>query len=46
MDDIGIKLDELKGNIEFKNVSFMYPNREEVVYYSCCLIKLNYKAFS
>ncbi|CAF0785116.1 unnamed protein product [Brachionus calyciflorus] len=30
VDDIGKKIDNLKGTIEFKNVSFAYPNRDEV----------------
>lgn len=31
VDDIGIKIDDLKGVIEFKNVSFSYPNRPGMV---------------
>jgi ATP-binding cassette subfamily B (MDR/TAP) protein 8 len=31
IDDVGIKLDDLKGNVEFKNIRFTYPNRKEVV---------------
>nr|QUF59443.1 ATP-binding cassette transporter Abcb8 [Brachionus angularis] len=30
VEDIGFKIENLKGNIEFKNVSFTYPNRTEV----------------
>nr|APD26531.1 ATP-binding cassette transporter subfamily B member 8 protein [Brachionus koreanus] len=30
VDDVGAKIRNLKGNIEFKNVSFKYPNREEM----------------
>ena len=31
VDDIGKKLDNLQGNISFKNASFSYPTRNEVV---------------
>ena len=30
LSDKGIKLDEIKGNLIFKNVHFEYPNRPEV----------------
>nr|QNH67936.1 ATP-binding cassette transporter subfamily B member 8 [Brachionus plicatilis] len=29
VDDVGAKIENLKGEIKFKNVSFRYPNREE-----------------
>ncbi len=31
VDDIGIKLEDLKGNISFVNATFSYPTRNEVV---------------
>jgi ATP-binding cassette subfamily B (MDR/TAP) protein 8 len=31
VDDSGVKLTDLKGHINFKNVSFTYPNRKEMV---------------
>ena len=31
VDDIGLKLDNLQGNISFESASFSYPSRNEVV---------------
>ena len=31
IDDVGLKLTNLLGTVEFKNIKFTYPNRKEVV---------------
>ena len=43
VDDNGVKLYDLIGQIEFKNVSFVYPNRKETVSFTSTLLSHLYQ---